>query len=235
MTRQITFSINKQLLEKFPAYRRAILVVTDVDNKQVSTLDSDIMEIAQNIKRDVVLENPRISAWREAFAAVGIKARDFRPSIDALVRRIHNDKPLGSISPIVDVGTVVSLHFVLPAGAHPILSDTTNVDLTIATGEEVEISDGTHPNEQIPAGEPILLDNERVATRRWVWRQTSLSRIDENTRDFYLNIDALATIDDRSLNEAIDYSKEVISRVFNRDCKLCILSADNLTETIEIN
>lgn len=232
MTRQIKFSVDKRIFEKFPGYRRAILVVTGASNIQVSTLNDDISKLAQSVKNDVSLEDPRIAAWREAFASFGIKAHDFKPSIDALVRRILNNKPLGSISSIVDVGTVVSLRFVLPSGAHPILSDTANVDLTIASGEKIEVSDGIHPSQQVPNGEPVLLDNGRVATRRLVWRQTSQSRIDESTQDFFLNIDALEIISEVSLSEAIEFSKNVIDRIFSRGCKLCILSASNTTEVV---
>lgn len=234
MSQQIKFSVDERIFEKFPEYRRAILVVTGVSNSQTSTLDDDIAKIAQSVKDDVNLEDPRITAWREAFASFGIKAREFRPSIDALVRRILNDKPLGSISPIVDVGTVVSLRFVLPAGAHPILSDTANVNLTIASGEEIEISDGTHPSEQVPSGEPVLLDNGRVATRRLVWRQTSQSRIDKSTTGFFLNIDALAAIDESTLNDAMSYAAETISKEFGVTSQSIVLSADNSSATLEV-
>src|SRR5579863_8488713 len=115
MTKQITFSVGAQIFDMFPDYRRAILVVTGVNNTRTSTLGDEVAQITRTVKETVTLEDARIVAWREAFATFGIKARDFRPSVDALVRRVLNDKPLGSISPIVDVGTVVSLRFVLPA------------------------------------------------------------------------------------------------------------------------
>lgn len=234
MPKQVTFSIDKKLFDTFPQYRRAVLVTRDVDNTRTSPITDTITIAAKVVKDTVDLEDPRIVAWREAFTALGIKVRDFRPSVDALARRIHNNKPLGSISPLVDVGTVVSLKFVLPAGTHPILADTTTVVLKLATGEETEFSDETHPSEQIPTGEPILLDGSRVATRRWVWRQTSQSRIDRNTRDFYLNIDALEAIDDATLNTAVESSKGLIRQIFGTECRLIILDAANPTQTVEI-
>jgi DNA/RNA-binding domain of Phe-tRNA-synthetase-like protein len=233
MTQQITFSIDKQIFDSFPEYRRAILVVSGADNKQASALGEAITKVAQTVKDAVSLEDPRIVAWREAFATLGIKVHDFRPSVDALVRRIHNDKPLGSINPIVDLGTVISLEFVLPAGAHPILSDTADVRLGIATGQEVELSDGAHPNESVPAAEPILLDNERVATRRWVWRQTSQSRINGDTHNFYLNIDALGVIDEPTLQAAVARATEIIASVLGKGCQTVTLSAANPEQVVK--
>lgn len=234
MSKQIKFSVDPQIFSRFPEYRRAILVVTGISNQQPSTLGEEIADITKTVKESVTLEDDRLVVWREAFSNFGMKPRDFRPSVDALVRRVLNDKPLGSISPIVDVGTVLSLKFVLPAGAHPILDDTKEVMLKLATGSEVEISDGIHPNEAVPAGEPILLDNQRVATRRWVWRQTSQSRIDEDTTGFFLNIDALGVIDASTLNEIVEQAKATIQRALSKDSKLLILSVSNPTETIDL-
>lgn len=234
MTNQIEFSVDKQIFATLPGYRRAILVVSGVNNKQVSVLGDEIAEIAKNVKDNLSLDDPRITTWRDAFVSFGIKVHDFKPSIDALVRRIHNDKPMGSINPIVDVGTIISLQFVLPAGTHPILHDTTSVRLILAKGKEVEVSDGMHPSEKIPVMEPILLDSDRVATRRWVWRQTNQSRINENTRDFYLNIDALGIIDESTLNNAINYSRDIIRRTFGKDCELLVLTTSNPIQVVEI-
>lgn len=235
MTRAIEFSIDKKIFATFPDYRRAIIIVSDVDNSKLSALGNDIVTAAQFLRTNVTLEDRRISAWRDAFVVYGMKLRDFKPSIDALVRRIHNDKPLGSINPIVDIGTLISLQFVLPAGAHPILDGTKTVRLKLAEGTEAEVSVGAHLDETIQPGEPILVDSGRVATRRWVWRQTSLSRIDATTRNFYLNLDALHVIDDATLEQAIEQSKITIRSLFNTAGLVIILSAINPRQTIKIN
>src|SRR5690606_16831845 len=142
----------------------------------------DVKERVDTIK-DMDLQDARLVSWREAFAREGMKARDFRPSIDSLARRAIAGKPFGSISPIVDIGTIVSLEFVVPAGAHPILPDTRTVDLTRARGDENDVTlDGKE--EIVPQGEIILKDTDRPAARRWVWRQTPLSRIDQDTTSF---------------------------------------------------
>lgn len=234
MTKIITFSIDKKIFDSFPAYQRAILVVSNVNNNQLTKLNESIANEAIRIKSSISLEDPRLIAWRDAFTMLGIKVRDFKPSIDALIRRILNDKPLGSINPIVDIGTVISLQFLLPAGAHPILSDTTDVRLVVANGNDVELGDSIHPSEEVPAGEIVLLDSNRVATRRWVWRQTNLSRINDKTRDFYLNIDLL----DMSLQEqdvVIEKALKLVRDVFVVDCSVITLSAAHPFESVEMS
>lgn len=216
----ITFSVDKGIFEKHSGFRRAIIVARDVVNK--GDLGSLIDEQTGAI-RSISLEDPRLLAWRDVFADEGMKVRDFRPSIIALVKRIQADKPLGSINTIVDIGTIVSLKFVLPAGAHPILSDTQDVSLERANGDEIDITlDGK--TEIVPKGEVVLKDNGRLATRRWVWRQTPLSRIDNETTDFFLNIDALSVTDDETLEEAVKFSQELIRSTLGVETIAFILS-----------
>jgi len=224
----LTFSVDREIFEKHPGFRRAIIVARDILNE--GDLGSLINEQLVAVKA-LSPEDPRLVTWREAFALEGMKVRDFRPSIDALVKRIQADKPFVSINKIVDIGTIVSLKFVLPAGAHPILSDTQTVSMERASGEEIDVSfDGK--TEPVPKGEIVLKDNGRLATRRWVWRQTPLSRIDHKTTSFFLNIDALPVISDEVLNEAIKFSQELIQSVFRVETGVVVLDLHNPTEDL---
>lgn len=227
---KITFKVDSTIFQKHPDFRRAIITVRGVVNS--GDLGNEIGTEVEQIK-SLSPDDERLTVWREAFASEGMKVRDFRPSIDALVKRIQADKPFGSINPIVDIGTVVSLKFVLPAGAHPILSDTQEVSLEPANGDEVDTTlDGK--TEAVNRGEIVLKDNGRLASRRWVWRQTPLSRIGNGTTDFFLNIDALGAIDDNKLNEAIVFAQDLISSTFGIETKAIILSSQNPEETLEL-
>lgn len=224
MMNQLTFQISDEIFQIVPGYRRAVIVARGVNNSApVPRLGEEIARLTENIRQAVTNDDPRIMAWREAFKDAGIKPRDFRPSIDALVRRILNDKPLDSISPIVDIGTIISLKYVLPAGAHPLFADSTDISLQQASTEDLVVSeDGAMTT--IPKGEIVLIDKHRVATRRWVWRQTEHSRIDHITTDFYLNIDALDCIDDRTLERAIGDTQTLLTDVFGIESEVTILS-----------
>lgn len=208
--REISFSVDSSIFDKHQGYRRAIVVAKDVSN--IGDLSERVEESVDQL-RGVDLQDARLVSWREAFLQEGMKARDYRPSIDALARRVLSGKPFGSINPIVDVGTIVSLETVAPAGAHPILPGTKSIDLVRADGDEVDITlDGKE--EVIPRGEIILKDTGRPATRRWVWRQTSFSRISQNTTGFFLNIDALDCVSDEDLKKSIELAEELILGTF---------------------
>ncbi len=227
---KITFKVDHTIFQKHPDFRRAIIIAKGVNNK--GDLSNEIRREVEQVKR-LSPDDKRLTAWREAFAREGMKVRDFRPSVDALVKRIQANKPFGSINPIVDIGTIVSLKFVLPAGAHPILSDTQEVSLEPANGDEVDTTLDDR-SETLSRGEIVLKDNGRLASRRWVWRQTALSRIGNDTTNFFLNIDALGVTDGHELNEAITCAQDVIRHTFGIDTKTIILSSHNLEETLEV-
>lgn len=225
---KVTFSIDTNIFETHPGFRRAVIVARGVKNGD--GLTSNVAEQVVAVK-SLAADDPRLLMWRDAFSKEGLKVRDFRPSIDALVKRIQADKPFGSINTIVDVGTIVSLKFVMPAGAHPILEDTQKVSLERANGQEADVApDGK--TETVPAGEIVLKDNGRLAARRWVWRQTPLSRIDEATTDFFLNIDALPIIDDATLDEAVSFSRQLVESTFGVDTTAIILSEGTASVTV---
>lgn len=220
--KEITFSIDSSIFEKHQNYRRGIVIAKDVVNE--GDLSEEVLQRVDMIK-ELDLQDARLVAWREAFAREGIKARDFRPSIDALARRAIAGKPFGSINPIVDIGTIVSLEFVVPAGAHPILPSTKRVDLTRAHGDENDVApDGKE--EIIPQGEIILKDTDRPAARRWVWRQTPLSRIHQDTSAFFLNIDALDSMSDEELQKSIALTEELILGAFGVEAMHFVLDRD---------
>ncbi|MFY9228111.1 MAG: phenylalanine--tRNA ligase beta subunit-related protein [Candidatus Microsaccharimonas sp.] len=227
----LTFRADKEIFEKHPGFRRAVIVVRDVSNK--GDLSDQVQEQVASIKA-LDPQDVRLTAWSEAFAVEGMKVRDFRPSIIALVKRIQADKPFGAISTIVDIGTIASLKFVLPAGAHPILADTTDVTLEYATGDEIDISlEGK--TEIVPAGELVLKDNGRIATRRWVWRQAPISRIDNKTTDFYLMLDALSVISDETLSEAVQFSQDLIQSVLGVKTEAFVLSKEKTSEEVSLD
>jgi DNA/RNA-binding domain of Phe-tRNA-synthetase-like protein len=232
--RQISFQIDNKIFQQVPNYRRAIVIATRIDNTvSAKSLAAHIAEQSNFVRTTLTTDDTRLVAWRDVFKAVGTKPNEFRPSIDSLVRRILNDKPLGSINPIVDVGTAISLKYVLPAGAHPLLPDTREVVLKCAVdGEFIVKEDGQL--KEVPGGEVVLADTGRVATRRWAWRQTELSRIDPSTSALYLNIDALNCIEDATLEAAIEDAKKLLAETFGVEAQSLVLNSSNPSQTITV-
>ena len=63
-------------------------------------------------------EIPEVAATREAYRALGKDPGRYRPSSEALMRRIASGKPLPQINNVVDCGNVLSLTTRLSLGAY---------------------------------------------------------------------------------------------------------------------
>jgi DNA/RNA-binding domain of Phe-tRNA-synthetase-like protein len=119
------YTISKDVFEKFPEFRRGVVVATGLTNPAApadltAALRSAEAALPSVLNIDTILENPKISNWREAYRSIGIKPTEFRPSVEALARRVLRGEPLPSISTLVDIGTLVTIRHLLPTGAHAI-------------------------------------------------------------------------------------------------------------------
>lgn len=123
-------------------------------------------------------EDPRISAWHEAYRRFGANPRRIRPSVDALCRRLARTGRLPRISGAVDCYNLVSVTHVFPAGAF---------DLERVSGD-VMIRFGHAADRFTPLGEPevtetpgasevVYADQQSVLTRYWNHRDADHTKI----------------------------------------------------------
>lgn len=192
----IHYSISKEVFEKFPGFCRGVVVATGLTNGPApAELTASLREaeaaLPSILSIDTILENPKISNWREAYRSIGIKPTEFRPSVEALSRRVLRGEPLPSISTLVDIGTLVTIRHLLPTGAHAIDHLTGDIDLRFASGEETFIPFGSDQVEHPLPGEIIFAEGNTVLTRRWTWRQANHSLVVSETTAVEVNIDGL--------------------------------------------
>jgi len=218
MTKQITISISEEIFEIVPGYRRVVLVAQGFKNGPSSPeLKQLLDQEMENVRQTLTVDDPRLVAWREAFQRAGIKPNKFRPSIDALARRVLNGNTLPSISTAVDIGTILSLRHVLPCGAHSLNDVQSELILRRATGLEQFVPFGTEEREPVTPGEVIFTDGDLVATGKWAWRQAKHTIIQPSTTAFELNIDALNVISDQELERIVANAQELIKRFLGTD------------------
>ena len=51
-------------------------------------------------------------------------------------------------------------------------------------------------------GELIYADSKRVRTRRWIWRQSNIGKIDENSKNIFFPIDGFQTNKEKVMKAA---------------------------------
>lgn len=188
-----TYSVDPKIFELFPAFRRGVVVATNLDNTaSAPELGQLIMEASQAPAG----EPPAISVWNEAYLKLGVDPKKFTPSIKFLYEQIRKGKPPRSISKIVDVMNLVSLRRMVPCGGDDLQSILPgDIRLGFAQGGETFA----------PLFKPAAFDNpvageviyytpqtQKVMCRRWTWRNADFSKITPETNAVAINIDVMA-------------------------------------------
>ena len=194
--KELFYSIDSEIFLKFPGFVRGVVLAYDVTNgpsspELIALLRSEEAALRERLTIENLTEQPRIKAWREAFRSIGIKPSEFRSSIEAMARRALRSDPIPSINALVDIGNIISLRYLIPAGGHSMDSLTQDISLRLADGSEDFIAFGSDELEHPNPGEIVFVEGRVVLTRRWVWRQSQHTLTLPETRSIEMNIDLL--------------------------------------------
>lgn len=208
------YEIDSEIFMDHPEYCRGIVVFKGLDNTKTSSELTKLFRDVENKLRDRVTGNPAeypmIAAWRNAYKKFGARPADFRSSIEALTRRVVKPDHLPAINSLVDIGNLLSLRYVLPAGVHPISSRSKNIMLRKARLGDHFLAELDKEPENINDGEIVLADGSRVLTRRWTWRQAADTRTEVNTECVFFDIDGLNPVDQHTVESAINDLKDLV-------------------------
>jgi DNA/RNA-binding domain of Phe-tRNA-synthetase-like protein len=212
----LTYRIHKNIFDLFPGYRLGVLVFTGLDNTgsrpELIALQRAAEDSARAKVTGAVTELPVVAAWRDAYKKFGAKPSEHRSSIEALLRRVVKPDALPMISPLVDIGTTISVKHFVPAGVHPFRHAETIIELRLARAGDRFVAASNEPAEEVTPGEVVLADQQEVLTRRWTWRQSVNTRMSESTSAAFFNVDALAATADRDLRAAMEETERLVSQ-----------------------
>ncbi len=211
----IHYTISKDVFTKFPGFLRGVVLAYGVQNGEspdelVTSLHMAENALCGRVNPDNLMSEARLSSWREAYRAAGIKPSEFRPSVEALARRVLRKDALPSINTMVDIGNVVSIRNLVPIGAHAIDVLTQDIEVRYASGEEVFEPFGSDTVEHPLPGEIIFVEGNTVLTRRWTWRQSKHTLVVPETRAVEINVDGLPPV---SLDDVEQICREVATLV----------------------
>ncbi len=226
------YSISEEVFQRFPGYERGVVIAHDVVNCPspdaiVEMLREAEASVRGRLSVERVAEEPRIKAWREAYRAFGAKPSEFRSSIEALARRALRSEPVPSINALVDIGNIVSLRHLLPAGGHAIDVLTGDIALRLATGQETFVPFGGEQTEHPLPGEVVFVEGDTVLTRRWTWRQATHTLTLLTTRAIVFNVDGLPPVSRGEIEQACEEISELMERFCGGHSRSEVLSQGN--------
>jgi len=177
-------------------------------------LSSAVRSTEERFAGKKVKEDPLIIPYREAFQKLNINPNKFMSSIEALVTRISKGKGLPSINPIVDLVNALSLKYLLPMGAHDIDQMDGDLQVRFSTANDTFLPFGETELEVMPENELVYVVGTHVRTRRWIWRQSEIGKINPNSSNVIFPIDGFADVNKEAVlnarEELADLCKKVL-------------------------
>ncbi|MBN6187931.1 hypothetical protein JQN58_13725 [Aneurinibacillus sp. BA2021] len=146
---------------KAPGIKLGILHYDDVTlSAAPAMLKGRINLFLENMRYDYldmpVTDIPGIAEWRRTFKSLGMDPSRYRPSSEALVRRVLQHKPFHWIHTGVDVNNFLSLQFGLPAGLYN--REHIIGDVVLRLGKSGETYEGLNGREISCEGKLVLAD-----------------------------------------------------------------------------
>ncbi|UTW55213.1 B3/4 domain-containing protein [Kordiimonas sp. SCSIO 12610] len=136
----------------------------DYDVKVAASTDSlfTTMREAMSLRIDELMgeaasSDPVIAGIREAFRKTGKDPSRYRPSSEAITRRVLAGKGISSINNVVDCGNLVSLMTGIPVGCYD--TDKINGDITLKIAGPGELYEGLGRGDVNLEGLPVLADD----------------------------------------------------------------------------
>lgn len=175
-------------------------------------LDRANIQAERHLTSDTISENAPVKAWREAYRAFKTK-KGARCSIENLLKRVLKGKPVGAITPSVDIYNAVSLTYALPVGGEDIDAFEGDLRLGITEGGDafLPLGEDAHDDPTLP-GELCYRDDAGAVCRCWNWRDGVRTALKDDSVNAFLAIECVEPDRIEDCRAAIDELAELLQR-----------------------
>ncbi|HFI0092054.1 TPA: B3/4 domain-containing protein [Streptococcus suis] len=204
------FIIDSSFWNLFPDAKIGVLLLKDYKTPAQSPdelvkLLEESNGIAQKfLTEDTFSENEVIRTYRQAYQKFKTK-KGARSSIEALLKRSTSDRPVTTISPLVDIYNAASLRFGLPCGAEDLDTFVGNLQLTITEGGDEFYLIGDENNNPTLPGEVCYKDDKGAVCRCFNWRDGERTMITDETKNAFLVMELVNSDRVEDLENALDF------------------------------
>ncbi|MDW7711085.1 MAG: phenylalanine--tRNA ligase beta subunit-related protein [Deferrisomatales bacterium] len=193
----VGFRYAPEVVSRFPTIRGGILLATGVrggpaPEALAEAFRAEQAAVRERLRDAPLAELPALAAWRQAFAAFGVKPTQYRSAAEALLRRLTKKGDVPGVNLLTDIGNLVSIRYALPVAVLDTAGVTGTITVRFAQGKEpfVEL-DGEEVRHPEP-GEVVFVDDAgRVHARRWCWRQSAESAAGAGTSQVLVTVEGL--------------------------------------------
>ncbi len=213
-------AVSQDLFTKYPHLRIGVITGQGINNMhsqpEIAQLTQSAAEsLRQCLTPETLPKHPYIAAWRNIYKSFGSKPSDYRPTAEALLRRILRGDSIAPISAVVDIYLAIEMEYYLPIGGYDL--DHVNGDITLrfSPGNEPFFAIGSTTEEKTYAGEVIYADSEKILTRRWNYRDCDAAKITQDSQSIALFCEA------PSLDIPTDHLMKLTNELADRLGRFC--------------
>jgi len=136
----MNIKISNKILEACPQLKLAVLIC-EVKNAETSPalwneMELEIQRITATYSSEEINKRPEIAATRKIYKLLGKDPNRYRPSAEALCRRIIRGIPIYKVSTLVDIINIVSIRSGFSIGGFDITKIQGNIELGIGTNSD---------------------------------------------------------------------------------------------------
>ncbi|NEW61770.1 hypothetical protein GMA11_00045 [Granulicatella sp. zg-ZJ] len=223
--------VDKEFFNLFPNGSLFVLSLKGIDNHAKedkydffkNKLDSATVSAKQFLTEDTFTQNEVIKEWREAFATFKTK-KGARSSIEALLKRVSQDREFTPINPLVDLYNSVSLSYGVPCGGEDIARIQGDLHLGQAKGGEPFFPLGAEEDSPALPEELIYYDNEGAVCRSLNWREAQRTMLTEETKDAVFVMEAINEHQAKRCHEAIHTLNDLLQEYFGKQGDIAVLT-----------
>jgi len=217
------FKVYHEVFEKLPDLCFGVVVGNQINNQQnipeiYDLMKNEMSKLENNLTGVNLKEYQGIIPYREAFNKLNLNPNKFMSSVEAMVKRVSKGNVLPSINPVVDLVNSISLKYILPMGAHDLDALVGEIALRFSRKGDAFTPLGEEVVEVLDSGELVYADSKRIRTRRWIWRQSNIGKIDENSKNIFFPIDGFHANKERVM-KAAEELEILLKKYFNCQTK----------------
>jgi len=180
-------------------------VVIKSENESLwKKIEETCLAIQSDLKVEEICETPAISSTRKAYRAFGKDPARYRPSAEALMRRVVKGYGLYRVNNVVDIVNLVSLVTGFSIGGYDFEKIQTPVFLSV--GKNNDIYEGIGRGELNIEGLPVLRD--RMGAFGSPTSDSNRTYVDNETRKFLMVVFGFGDV--KSIPATIHYAEELL-------------------------
>lgn len=214
--------IDQEFWALFPEAQINCLVVKNINNVADAAQETFFTNLLKSSKEqakrylttDTFSENQVIQEWRSAFQQFKTK-KGVRSSIEALLKRVNQEREFSPINPLVDIYNSISLKYGVPLGGEDLDTIVGDLHLGVAKGGESFFPLGADTDSPALESEVIYYDEKGAICRCLNWREAQRTMLTEETTRAVLFIESINETQRARANEAIKELSLLIQEYFN--------------------